>query len=242
MFTWYGAALASFVVALPLMIKTCRAAMESVDRNLINASYTLGHSEWETALRVILPLAKRGIVAGTVLSFARAMGEFGATLMIAGNIPGKTNTLPLSIYTLAGSGNWSKAHILVLFLTLLSGLFLISGQPVQQENHLMGLSLNLRKQVNGFRLDVEWAMENELAVLFGFSGAGKSMTLQLIAGLLQPDEGWIYSGNRDSLRQPVGSQSRPSGPVRWVCFSKPGFISSHDGQGKHPLWGRGNKK
>ena len=60
----------------------------------------------------------------------------------------------------------------------------------------MGLSLKLHKQVNGFRLDVEWAMENELAVLFGFSGAGKSMTLQLIAGLIQPDEGWIYSGNR----------------------------------------------
>jgi molybdate transport system ATP-binding protein len=60
----------------------------------------------------------------------------------------------------------------------------------------MGLSLKLRKQVNGFRLDVEWAMENELAVLFGFSGAGKSMTLQLIAGLIQPDEGWIYSGHK----------------------------------------------
>lgn len=124
MFTWYGAVLASFVVALPLMIKTSRAAMESVDRNLINASYTLGHSEWETVVRVIIPLAKKGIIAGTVLSFARAMGEFGATLMIAGNIPGKTNTLPLSIYTLAGSGDWSKANVLVLFLTVLSGSFL----------------------------------------------------------------------------------------------------------------------
>ncbi len=124
MFTWYGAVLASFVVALPLMIKTSRAAMESVDRNLINASYTLGHSEWETVVRVIIPLAKKGIIAGTVLSFARAMGEFGATLMIAGNIPGKTNTLPLSIYTMAGSGDWSKANVLVLFLTLLSGSFL----------------------------------------------------------------------------------------------------------------------
>lgn len=124
MFTWYGAVLASFVVALPLMIKTSRAAMESVDRNLINASYTLGHSERETAVRVIIPLAKKGIIAGTVLSFARAMGEFGATLMIAGNIPGKTNTLPLSIYTMAGSGDWSKTNVLVLFLTLLSGSFL----------------------------------------------------------------------------------------------------------------------
>ena len=87
MFTWYAAVLASFIVAFPLMMKATRAAIESVDRNLINASYTLGHSEFETAVRVILPLAKRGIVAGAVLSFARAMGEFGATLMIAGNIP-----------------------------------------------------------------------------------------------------------------------------------------------------------
>ncbi|MBI5605813.1 MAG: molybdate ABC transporter permease subunit [Deltaproteobacteria bacterium] len=124
MFTWYAATLASFVVALPLMIKTSRAAMESVDRNLINASYTLGHSEWETVVRVVIPLARKGIIAGTVLSFARAIGEFGATLMIAGNIPGKTNTLPLSIYTLAGSGEWSQANILVLFLTGLSGFFL----------------------------------------------------------------------------------------------------------------------
>jgi molybdate transport system permease protein len=124
MFTWYGAVLASFVVALPLMIKTGRAAMESVDRTLINASYTLGHSEWETALRVIIPLAWKGILAGTVLSFARAMGEFGATLMVAGNIPGKTNTMPLTIYTLAGSGDWGKANLLVLFLTFLSGIFL----------------------------------------------------------------------------------------------------------------------
>jgi molybdate transport system permease protein len=124
MFTWYGAVLASFVVALPLMVKAGRAALESVDHNLISASYTLGHSEWETALRVTLPLAKKGIMAGTALAFARAMGEFGATLMIAGNIPGKTNTLPLAIYTLAGSGDWSKAHFLVLFLTILSGSFL----------------------------------------------------------------------------------------------------------------------
>ena len=74
MFTWYAAVLASFVVALPLMVKTSRAAIEAVDHNLINASYTLGHSEFETATKVVLPLAKRGIVAGAVLSFARALG------------------------------------------------------------------------------------------------------------------------------------------------------------------------
>jgi molybdate transport system permease protein len=124
MFTWYAAALASFVVALPLMVKTTRAAIESVDENLVNASYTLGHSEFETTLKVILPLAKKGIVAGALLSFARALGEFGATLMIAGNIPGKTDTMPLSIYTLASGGEWSKANFMVIIFTILSGLFL----------------------------------------------------------------------------------------------------------------------
>lgn len=124
MFTWYAAALASFVVALPLMIKTARAAIESVDRNLINASYTLGHGEATTALRVILPLSKRGIIAGAVLSFARALGEFGATLMLAGNLPGRTDTMPLAIYSLAGSGDWSGAHFMVILLTAMSGVFL----------------------------------------------------------------------------------------------------------------------
>ena len=124
MFTWYAAVLASFVVALPLMIKTTRAAIESVEKDFINAAYTLGHSEFETALKVILPLARRGIMAGAVLSFARAMGEFGATLMLAGNIPGKTDTMPLAIYSMAGSGEWSKAHTMVIVLTFISGLVL----------------------------------------------------------------------------------------------------------------------
>lgn len=124
MFTWHAAVLASFVVALPLMVRTTRAAIESIDKNLIQASYTLGHSELGTAWRVILPLAGKGIIAGAVLSFARAMGEFGATLMIAGNLPGKTNTLPLTIYTLAGSGDWPQAQGVVLLLTAASGIFL----------------------------------------------------------------------------------------------------------------------
>ena len=123
-FTWYAAVLASFVVSLPLMIKTTRAAIESVDKSLINASYTLGHSELTTVIKVILPLSKKGIIAGTVLAFARAMGEFGATLMVAGNIPGKTNTMPLAIYTSASSGEWANANLLVLFFTLVSGLLL----------------------------------------------------------------------------------------------------------------------
>jgi molybdate transport system permease protein len=124
MFTWYAAVLASFFVALPLMIKTTRAAIESVDHNLIKVSYTLGHGEFKTFFKVILPLSKKGMIAGAVLSFARAMGEFGATLMIAGNIPGKTATMPIAIYTSASSGDWSKANMMVIFFTLVSGAFL----------------------------------------------------------------------------------------------------------------------
>lgn len=124
MFTWQAAVIASFVVALPLMVKTARASIESVDKNLINVSYTLGHSEAMTAFKIILPLAKRGLVAGTVLSFARAIGEFGATMMIAGNIPGKTVTMPLAIYTLSSAGEWDKANIMAVIFTVSSSIFL----------------------------------------------------------------------------------------------------------------------
>lgn len=119
-FTWQGAVVAAVVVALPLMIKASRASIESVNPNYEIASYTLGKGKLETFLRITLPLAKRGIFAGLVLSFARALGEFGATLMIAGNIPGKTQTMPLAIYEAVASGEESQAQILALILTAVS--------------------------------------------------------------------------------------------------------------------------
>lgn len=119
-FTWQGAVVAGFVVALPLMIKASRASIESVDPDYEIASYTLGKGEMSTFFRVTLPLAKRGIIAGLVLSFARALGEFGATLMIAGNIPGRTQTMPLAIYEAVASGDDRQAAILALLLTAIS--------------------------------------------------------------------------------------------------------------------------
>ncbi len=119
-FTWQGATVAAVVVSLPLMIKAARASIESVNPNYEIASYTLGKSRLETFLRITLPLAKRGIIAGLVLSFARALGEFGATLMIAGNIPGKTQTMPLAIYEAVASGDDGRAQILALILTAIS--------------------------------------------------------------------------------------------------------------------------
>lgn len=119
-FTWVGAVIAAVVVSLPLMIKASRAAIESVDRRYEIASYSLGKGRFETFVRVVLPLAKRGVFAGIILSFARALGEFGATLMIAGNIPGQTQTMPLAIYEAVASGDDSNALILAVALTLIS--------------------------------------------------------------------------------------------------------------------------
>ncbi|HEX8178507.1 MAG TPA: molybdate ABC transporter permease subunit [Pyrinomonadaceae bacterium] len=119
-FTWPAAVCAATVVALPLMLKTSRAAIESVEPKYELASYTLGKGELATFLRVTLPLARRGILAGIVLSAARALGEFGATLMIAGNIPGRTQTMPLAIYEAVLSGDDRRAQLLAAILTLIS--------------------------------------------------------------------------------------------------------------------------
>jgi molybdate transport system permease protein len=114
-------------MALPLLVRTARAAIETVDRDLERAAFTLGRSELRTALEVTLPLARNGILAGLVLSFARALGEFGATLMLAGNIPGRTTTVPLSIYTAMQTGEDAEALVLVAVLTALSCVVLIAS-------------------------------------------------------------------------------------------------------------------
>lgn len=124
-FTWYAAVVAATIMALPLLVRTARAAIESVDRELERAAWTLGRSEWRTALEVTLPLARNGIVAGLVLAFARALGEFGATLMLAGNIPGRTTTVPLAIYTAVQTGERGDALVLVAALTALSCVVLV---------------------------------------------------------------------------------------------------------------------
>lgn len=120
LFTWQAAAIAAFVVSLPMMVKTATSAIGAVDRNVEEAACVLGRSEFETALFITLPLAKKGIIAGCVLSFARAVGEFGATLMVAGNIQGKTSTMPLSIYGAYQTGNDELANLLVLVLVVIS--------------------------------------------------------------------------------------------------------------------------
>lgn len=126
-FTWQAAVIASAVVALPLAIKTARSAMEAVDPALIQTSYTLGHSELATVWHVVLPLSARGIAAGLALAFARALGEFGATIMVAGNIPGRTNTMALEIYNAVVYGDWKTASGMVAVFTVVSLLFLVGA-------------------------------------------------------------------------------------------------------------------
>ena len=119
-FTWKGAVVASLVSSLPLFIKPARAAIEGVGRELEDAARLLGKTELQVLWTVTLPLAWRGIAAGVVMAFARATGEFGATLMVAGNIPGKTQTLPIAIYDAVQMGDDLTANALVLIITVFS--------------------------------------------------------------------------------------------------------------------------
>ncbi len=117
MFTWQGAVLAAAIVAFPLVFKSARAALEDVEPTLERAARTLGSTEPAVFFRVTLPLAARGTLAGTLLAFARAMGEFGATLMIAGNLPGRTQTLSLAVYDAVQAGDEARADALVLLIS-----------------------------------------------------------------------------------------------------------------------------
>ena len=117
-FTWQGAVIAATVVAFPLVFKSARAAFEAVDTQLEQAARVLGVGEVGVFLRVTVPLAWRGILAGLLLAFARAMGEFGATLMVAGSIPGKTQTLSVAVYEAVQAGQDDTANLLVIITSL----------------------------------------------------------------------------------------------------------------------------
>lgn len=131
-FTWKAAVIASTVVGLPLMVQAARAAIASVDPALEQAARTLGSSELEILWRVTLPLARRGIIAGLILGSARALGEFGATLMVAGNIPGQTQTLPLAIFDAVQGRQYDLAGQMVLIMTALGFALLWWARRLEQ--------------------------------------------------------------------------------------------------------------
>jgi molybdate transport system permease protein len=126
-FSWHGAVVASAMVALPLVLKSASAAFAGVDRTLEAAACTLRQSPWSVFMRVTLPLAWRGILAGTLLAFARAMGEFGASLMVAGSIPHQTQTLSMAIYDAVQAGQDDAALLLVLVTSVISIAVLVAS-------------------------------------------------------------------------------------------------------------------
>ncbi len=120
LFSWSATVITACIVSLPLMYHSAKSGFENINPEVIHASRTLGKNEWETFFRIILPLSKPALIAGVLLSFSRALGEFGATLMFAGNIPGKTQTLSIAIYFAVASGNFRQAFFWVLIMLAMS--------------------------------------------------------------------------------------------------------------------------
>ncbi|MGB5968804.1 MAG: molybdate ABC transporter permease subunit [Spirulinaceae cyanobacterium] len=216
-FTWAATVIAATVVAFPLMYKTALGAFKQIDSNLLAAARTLGASEGKIFWWVMLPLAKPGLVAGTLLTFARALGEFGATMMVAGSIPGQTQTIPVAIFFAAESGAMDQALVWVVVTIAISlgvtmavnfwsdaainrgkgeksyiELAVQSPLPSQQrETYPVELVVEIKKRLPGFYLDVSFDANQQPLGLLGASGAGKSLILRCIAGLESPDQGRI---------------------------------------------------
>jgi molybdate transport system permease protein len=119
-FNWRATVVAASVVAFPLVYRTVRASFEQIDPSIINAARTLGLGEWRIFIRILIPVSGPGIAAGSILAFARAIGEFGATLMLAGDIPGHTETIPVAIWAAAEAGHMEQALLWVLIIVTIS--------------------------------------------------------------------------------------------------------------------------
>ena len=128
MFTFWACVVASATVALPLVVRSVQGAIEALDPTYEEIAYTLGSSRLEAFVRIRIPLAWQAIVAGGILAFARALGEFGATMMLAGNVPGRTNTMPLEVYSAYIAGDDHRANLLVVVLTLTSAAVVVASE------------------------------------------------------------------------------------------------------------------
>jgi molybdate transport system permease protein len=131
-FTWYAAVIASAVVAFPLMYQSAKSGFQGVDLSIEEAARVDGASEWKIFLFISIPLASKALISGSILSLARALGEFGATLMFAGNIPGETQTLPTAIYIAIDSGNMAIAWAWVISIVIISFIMLLTIRVKQE--------------------------------------------------------------------------------------------------------------
>lgn len=228
-FSWPATVIAATVVAFPLMYRTTLGAFTQVSPTLLDAARTLGASERQVFRRVLLPLAAPGVLAGAVLSFARALGEFGATLMLAGNIPGRTETMPLAIFAAVEDGNMRLALLWVCLIVALSlgiirllnwqiggrktarvptapiaeisgasgdAVFAPDASSIERAAPNATIEFAAEKALNNFSLRVAFQTGAGAVGLLGASGAGKSMTLRMIAGIATPDSGRIVLNGR----------------------------------------------
>jgi molybdate ABC transporter permease protein len=224
-FSWPATVIAATVIAFPLMYRTTLGAFEQVNPTLLEAARTLSASEWVVFRRVLLPLAGPGVIAGTVLAFARSLGEFGATLMLAGNIPGRTQTMPIAIFSAAEGGDMNAALLWVVLIVVVS-LAIIRLLNVERKTRIIAraeadpqraefpeqlppavglvrdnasivaLDVDLERTLENFTLRIALDAHNGAVGLLGPSGSGKSMTLRMIAGLSRPDRGRIVLNGR----------------------------------------------
>ena len=246
-FSWPATVIAATVVAFPLMYRTTLAAFDQVNPTLLQAARTLGAGEWLVFRRVLLPLATPGVVAGTVLAFARALGEFGATLMLAGNIPGRTQTMPIAIFSAAESGDMHTALLWVGIIVALS-LAIIRMLNLGRKNRPQSpnepppaltqkpaaalprsaspeisatspsLDVQAERKFESFTLRVSLNAGKGAVGLLGPSGAGKSMTLRMISGLSTPDRGRITLNGRVLFDSETGQNLRASERKVGVVF------------------------
>ena len=220
-FSWYGAVIAAIVVSFPLMYRTTLGAFEQIDTNFLHVARTLGASEWTIFRRILLPLSLPGILAGTMLTFARALGEFGATLMLAGNIPGETQTIPMAIYFAVEAGATGEAAFwaIVILCISLSGIFALNLWQSRQQMRTRrrdravftpvnssrssdsslsssALFVEIQKPLSDFALKVSFSANQASLGVLGGSGAGKTMLLRCIAGVETPTQGQIVLNGR----------------------------------------------
>ncbi len=131
-FTWWAAVIASIVVAFPLMYQSAKSGFQGINLEIEEAARVDGANEWRVLLFISIPLASKALISGSILSFARALGEFGATLMFAGNIPGETQTIPTAIYIAIDSGNMTMAWLWVISIVILSFILLLTVRAKQE--------------------------------------------------------------------------------------------------------------
>ncbi len=232
-FSWPATVIAATVVAFPLMYRTTLGAFDQVNPTYLEAARTLGASEWTVFRKVLLPLAAPGVIAGTVLAFARAMGEFGATLMLAGNIPGRTQTMPIAIFSAAEDGDMRGALLWVILIVLISLAIIrllnkqsaqrkpahgqnaaravpvavalpIPARRIDEATSPAMLEIQVEKALENFTLQVSLSTGTGAVGLLGASGAGKSMTLRMISGVVAPDGGRVVLNGRVLYDSTVG--------------------------------------